>query len=854
MLRRLSFTTRLFLASALLVALALGTSALITYTRGYAIARQAADTSLDHSRAVQQDLRKLRFQKLKLMSQILASDPAFLSYVAAAGGDGLGQGPVDTRSISDLLTERQDEIGFDFGLVLDPSGALLAESGNADAGHENFASDSTVAVALHDQAPAAGYWLRDGHTYQVAVAPLANRDELSGYLVLALALDQGLLDDVKQVSGAESAVLDTSGGRRLVVESTLEPQQVEALSHALGGLDTLPKGGFGLDIGGERWLAQAEPLGDGKSVTALTLTSFDRAVGGVRTILVEQLLTALLATLVAVALSWWLTRRLAKPLRDLADAAHSAARGEFQRRFSAEGEGEIAKLTRAFDSLLADLREKSEIENYMADLAKYQPDAAQEHGTAFTGAVGAPESVAGAYLAVRLHDTLDANMVMPDKALMVFNQLLRNLEVPARLQGGRIAAVAGNSVFLVFEGAESALNAAGQILQTAANQGQKLSVAAALGQVVTGPAEWTGGTGVSLLGVPVRQLEELLPEAGPGTLLASSEFARAAEGLAGTQVHSFPGPGGRNLTRLEPPRNVAQADQDATQAGALPTASAGLLTRMSLAPGMVLAARYEILSELGAGGMAVVYKARDRQLNEVVAIKTLKSDESHDQVLLDAMKSEIRLARKITHRNVLRIYDYGDTGGMPFITMEYVRGMTLRYLLQNRARLPYAAGLRIMRQVCTALAVAHEQSVLHRDIKPENVMLEPSGNAKLMDFGIASPMRRGDGHDAERIMVGTPRYASPEQLRGDPVDERTDVYACGVMMYQMFTGKLPFNERNMERLIEIKTREEYLPLTDHVPDFPPELATLIVACLRADREARPTSAEALLEVLEEMRV
>jgi serine/threonine-protein kinase len=251
--------------------------------------------------------------------------------------------------------------------------------------------------------------------------------------------------------------------------------------------------------------------------------------------------------------------------------------------------------------------------------------------------------------------------------------------------------------------------------------------------------------------------------------------------------------------------------------------------------------------------MAVVYKARDRQLNEIVAIKTIRAEDSRDEALLDAMKSEIRLARKITHRNVLRTYDFGDAGGVPFISMEYVRGMTLKYLLQNRPRIPYAAGLRILRQVCTALEVAHEQSVLHRDIKPENVMLEPSGNAKLMDFGIASQVRRGDGH-TERLMVGTPRYASPEQLRGDPVDERTDVYACGVMMYQMFTGKLPFNERNIERLVELKEREEYTAPAELVPSFPPELQALVAACLKADREARPRSAQALLQVLEKLRV
>ena len=212
MLSRLSFTARIFLASALLVAAALTVSAATTYARGYAIARSAANDSLDHSRAVQQDLQKLRFQQLKLMSQIMASDPSFLSYVTEAGGNGLGGGSqVDAHSIMDLLTERQGEIGFDFGMVLDPSGAVLAQSGSA-ADHENLATDPVVAAAIQSQSAGSGYWLRAGHAYQVAVAPLANRDELSGYLVLGLNVDQALLQDVKQVSGAELVLLDTGAG------------------------------------------------------------------------------------------------------------------------------------------------------------------------------------------------------------------------------------------------------------------------------------------------------------------------------------------------------------------------------------------------------------------------------------------------------------------------------------------------------------------------------------------------------------------------------------------------------------------------------------------------------------------
>ncbi|HEV7165559.1 MAG TPA: protein kinase [Gammaproteobacteria bacterium] len=853
MLKRLSFTARIFLASALLVVAALTVSAVATYTRGYQIARSAATDSLAHSRAVQQNFQKLRFQQLRLMSQLMASDPSFLSYVAEAAGNGLTSGgQVDVRSITDLLTERQGEIGFDFGMVLDQSGVLLARSGSV-AARENLAANPVVTAAMQAQGPAAGYWLREGRAYQVAVAPLANRDELLGYLVLGLAVDQSLLQDVKQVSGAEIVLLDSSAGSSSVVTSTLDPQRLDGLNQSLTKLHPLPSGAFDVDLGGEHWLAYAEPLGS--AGTALTLTSFDQAIGGFRAILTLQMLAALIATLIAVVLSWWLSHRLARPLRELADAAQSAARGEFNRRFTAEGSGEIAKLTQAFDSLLSDLREKSEIENYMADLAKYQPDAAADHTPGFSGAASAPESLGGAFLAVRLHDTLDANLVMPDKALMAFNQLLRNLEVSARLTGGKLAASAGNTAFLVFESAEAAFSAAGRILQDAASQGQKLAVAAALGRVIAGTAEWGSGASTSLLGVPVRQLEELLPDAAPGMLLVTAEFAKAAEGFPGARASSLAGAAsGRNLTRLDLPKAEA-ADGDETRAGTLPLAESGLQTlRPKLAPGMLLGGRYEILSELGAGGMAVVYKARDRQLNEVVAIKTIKSEDSRDEAMLDAMKSEIRLARKITHRNVLRTYDFGDANGVPFISMEYVRGMTLRYLLQNRARVPFAAGLRIMRQVCTALMVAHEQSVVHRDIKPENVMLEPSGNAKLMDFGIASPMRHGDGQAAERMVVGTPRYASPEQLLGDPIDERTDIYACGVMMYYMFTGKLPFNERNMERLLEVKGREEYLAPADLVPGFPSELAALIASCLRADREKRPQSAEALLKRLEDMRV
>lgn len=866
MWQRFGFTARIFLASAALVILALAAAAALTYTRGARVADAAARAGIEHSRAVQQELQTLRFARLKLMSRLLATDPYFLSYVAAATGDNLtGPAQPDTRSMTDLLSERQADLGFDFGMVLDNSGQFLAATGSAPAAHGSLASDPLVSAALQAQNGANGYWLRNGHVYQVAIAPLANRDELSGYLVLGLAVDQALANQVKQVSGSELVLLDPQGARYMPVLATLDAPQLGDLPSALRQLASLPRNQvFNLRIGGEHWLAYASPLGaTGDAGTALTLTSFDQAVSGYRQIFTLQVLAAVIATLAALLLSLWLSSRLSRPLRQLAQAAQAAARGDFQRRFEARGRGEIAQLTHAFDSLLSDLREKSEIENYMADLAKYLPDNSAEQTTVPPTAQLAPRSLSAALVALEILEGGAAlGTTLPERSVTAFGGLLVQVQAAAAVWGGRFLAAAGNRLWLLFEGAETpalvhqALAAAGHVQTELHAQSVMAGAALGYGGVVVGTAELDGHGTPCVLGAPVQELERLLPEAASGVTLVTPAAARLLKDVSGVALQPVTGQrNGRRLlaAALTAPAVPAPAAEGSTVIGTLPVGIPPA-ARARVAPGMVLGERYEILSELGAGGMAVVYKARDRQLGEVVALKTLKADAAHNGMLLDAMKSEIRLARKITHRNVLRIYDFGNANGVAFISMEYVRGMTLKYLLQNRERVPFAAGLRIMRQVCTALQVAHEQSVLHRDIKPENVMLEPGGNAKLMDFGIASPILRGEERARERYIVGTPRYAAPEQLRGETVDERADLYSCGVLMYQMFTGKLPFTERDIGRLIELKSQERYEAPTERIKDMPPAFENVIRLCLKANREQRPASAARLLEILEAIRV
>jgi serine/threonine-protein kinase len=252
--------------------------------------------------------------------------------------------------------------------------------------------------------------------------------------------------------------------------------------------------------------------------------------------------------------------------------------------------------------------------------------------------------------------------------------------------------------------------------------------------------------------------------------------------------------------------------------------------------------------------MGVVYKAHDLELDDVVALKMLRPGVLLDVEQLDRLKSEIRLARRITHPNVLRTFDFGEVDGRPYISMEYVRGLTLRYLLGETERVPYSAALRIARQLSVGLAAAHEVGVLHRDIKPENLILEANGNAKLMDFGIARPARRAEpGHTQPGTFIGTPNYCAPEQLTGDDVDERGDIYACGVVMSEMFCGGLPFTGANTMEIYEAQLRDEPILPSKLWPDIPRELEAVILRCLRRDREERYASARELNAALMELR-
>ena len=254
---------------------------------------------------------------------------------------------------------------------------------------------------------------------------------------------------------------------------------------------------------------------------------------------------------------------------------------------------------------------------------------------------------------------------------------------------------------------------------------------------------------------------------------------------------------------------------------------------------------------IGRGGMGVVYQARDRELDEEVAVKMLRRELlSGDEAVLERFKTEIRLARRISHRNVVRTHDLGESDGVYFVTMEFVRGLTLRELLETRGRLGVSSTLALARQLVDALTVAHAAGVIHRDVKPENALLDGDGVLKVMDFGIARLAERSSTTTQAGMIVGTPAYMAPEQLVGEgEIDARADLYAVGVVMYECLTGRAPFEATSIVSLIgKVLTTTARAPVAVSA-DVPPAVSALVMQLLSKNADDRPANAERLRELL-----
>ncbi|AKS42581.1 protein kinase domain-containing protein [Wenzhouxiangella marina] len=860
-----SLASRIAIVSVVLVALAVVLAIGGATILAQRVADSAVSDSLSASQSVQRYLQQTTAREVALTTDLVAADPHFTAYLVEAIRGGLSSGSgIDTRSLLDQVDARRAEMGFDFAMLLDENGEVLVRTDRPLRGSESRADHPMVAQVLDDLIPEYGPWQEGDQLYNAAVVPVTTAFELIGFLVTGMVIDTNVANQIKQVTGVDLAVMSLDQGRLHPVASTLNNQRTEALVALLGdGAGAPLRNGqaierLDVDFDQEQWVARAEPIEDGAGQllgAVITIDSLDARLAGHRSVRNALIGAGVAAVLIALLLSVLIARRIAGPVRRLAEVADLAAEGDYDQDIDVSGRDEVATLGRAISRLLADLREQKEIAGYVTELSRHL-----EHSEQQPPADSNPEPESEApsqgdaiVLAMEWREGADTSECSPIDGLRGSVDLLGEL---ARRHRARIVPGGGARLYLVFDQGDPAslihcLTELGQGLNTLPSAP---SMALASGELMRSGLSLGQQRSSVITGKPVFHCERLLREAGPGRMLLSPpafKLLRASLEAAGARL---------DLTRGQSSEKrfyqiadwPTDDDPDATLPGSGPAlASSG---GPAIRPGQVLGDRYEILEQLGAGAMGTVYKARDRKLDDVVALKMLSPALAADPANLERMKAEIRLARRITHPSVLRTHDLWELDGQPVISMEYVRGIALNQLLERSGRLKLAAGLRVCSQVLQGLEAAHQAGVLHRDIKPANIILDQSGNARLMDFGIARQVSAASTNLTQPgTIVGTANYLAPEAALGKEVDERSDLYAMGVMMFEVFTGRLPFTGETAMEVCMAHIKDAPPEPHELWPDIPDALERIILTCMAKEPAQRYASAEALLRQLMMMR-
>ncbi len=400
--------------------------------------------------------------------------------------------------------------------------------------------------------------------------------------------------------------------------------------------------------------------------------------------------------------------------------------------------------------------------------------------------------------------------------------------------------------FQVIQQAILAAGVAGMLVALLLALGTARKVTAPLARLTEATAELAEGGRPDLprggrdeVGVLTQAFRALL-----GELKAKEDLLTALESLrAMEQSQDAMSKVGMSMVDVDATVMAPSASQLAV--GGVPTP---VRRKVTLKEGDTFGGRYTIEKILGQGGMGLVLKARDTQLDEDVALKVIRSEFNQDPAFLEQLKSEIKLARKISHKHVLRTHDFGEAEGIPFVSMEYLKGVTLKQLVDDRGSLPLPLILRIGRQIAEGLEAAHAVGVVHRDVKPLNVMFDTRGDAKLMDFGLAAPAA-AQGTDAEGQIYGTPRYMAPEQVRGERVDPRTDIYSLGCVLYELATGFPPYDHTNITELMRMHLSAPIPDAWEMNPGLPEDFRRLLKLLMAKSKEERPATATEVVELL-----
>jgi serine/threonine protein kinase/Tfp pilus assembly protein PilF len=349
---------------------------------------------------------------------------------------------------------------------------------------------------------------------------------------------------------------------------------------------------------------------------------------------------------------------------------------------------------------------------------------------------------------------------------------------------------------------------------------------------------------------PKSRLDRPNPPGEPG----AGGVGAPAKGESSSSNLPLPAESSSGLRSPDPDATLVDLDATLVDGIPPPTSPGRRLSNLFvsaavLQPGDVLGGRYEILQLLGEGGMGAVYKARDRELNRFVALKVIRPELAASPAILARFKQELLLAHQVTHKNVIRIYDLAEADGVKFITMEFIEGEDLRRLLLDRGKFTPEEAVDVIRQVCYALDAAHSVGVIHRDLKPQNVMRDKQGRILVMDFGLARSVQ-SEGMTQTGALVGTMEYMSPEQAMGRELDQRSDLFALGLIFFELLTGKMPYKADTAVASLVRRSQERAIPAADLDPSVPKGLSDIVGGCLERDLNVRYKTAQQILDDLE----
>ncbi len=657
-------SSKLIIITAILIALTVLSSIFITLYYGNQIAEDSISKKLNSSQLIQQEFNEQKRRQLELVSLVVASDPAFVAYVAQTIFDLENDETADIASVADLLLERKQQFGFDVAIIASASGQQIARSDQAMSAPRNLTDIELMQRGMDELIPISGYWSDNDQIYQAAVVPLARGRNLIGFLITGLTVNDALTADIAKLTGTEVVILaNDSTGKIASIASTLDLDLNSTLLEKLNNKSAeniLSGSQFNLSINDLNLANQIDPLAelDQQTFYILNGVSIDQVLApylNTRNILV---LVGIGMIIVSLLLAQFLVNRSLAPLARISASTRQVAYGNFATKFPNKVGRDLSELSGSINQLVQNLRGRDALANHMIELSK------------------------------KSHHAVD---------------------------------------------------------------------------------------------------------------------------------------------KLHNPAKVI------------------------IEPGKIINKRYEIIKNIGVGGMGAVFQAFDQELEEVVALKVLKTKQAEESDI-NQFKEEIKVARRISHPNVVRIHDFGQLANNVFISMEFVQGYTLEQILKFAKKLRPMAAKHAALHICEGLHAAHQSGVVHKDLKPANIIVELDSSIKLMDFGIASIDNIISGNRSNALIGGTAAYMAPEQALGKGADERTDIYSLGILLMELFVGQRPFYATNDEDLMLKHVNEEPLPVSYQWADCPKQLERLIAQCLAKSPKDRPQSIQEVLSQLKTINI